>query len=84
MRHSLNKSKSIDGFLIGSAIGFGMSILPALVNLIYSSGIEETKTLILIVWISATILGAIIGGTLALIAKSNLSQKEAINYMKKY
>jgi hypothetical protein len=55
----------VDGALIGSAIGLGIQILPALTAVIGTNHPEDAKTTIIIVWLVSIAVGAIIGSVLA-------------------
>ena len=59
----------LDGVLVGAAIGIGSALLPTLSALISSSCIETAKTTIIITYLAATSVGAILGAGLARIAQ---------------
>jgi len=59
----------MDGVLVGAAIGIGSALLPTLSVLIRSNHLEWAKTFVIVTYLSATLLGAIIGGVLASIAR---------------
>jgi hypothetical protein len=59
----------IDGALVGAAIGIGSALLPTLSVLISSSCIETAKTTIIITYLAATSVGAVLGAVLARIAR---------------
>jgi len=59
----------IDGALVGAAIGIGSALLPTLSVLICSSRIETAKTAIVITYLAATSVGAVLGAVLARIAR---------------
>ena len=58
-----------DGALVGAAIGIGSALLPTLSVLISSSCIETAKTTIIITYLLATSVGALLGAVLARIAR---------------
>jgi hypothetical protein len=55
----------LDGILIGSSLGIAMAIIPSLTHLIASSNMDQAKTCIIVIWLSAGLLGAIMGGFVA-------------------
>ena len=54
----------LDGMLIGWFLGMGMAVIPAFTHFISSNGMDGTKTIVLLIWFIAGVVGAIIGGTL--------------------
>jgi hypothetical protein len=61
-----------DGALIGGAVGIGTALLPALTNLIGTNSPEDVKTYIIVTWLCAMVLGAIIGGILASVGRKHI------------
>lgn len=59
----------LDGVLVGAAIGIGSALLPTLTLLIRSSSAETAKTIIIVTYLSATLIGAVFGAILATIAR---------------
>ena len=57
----------LDGSLIGSFLGMGMSVIPAFVHCIASNGMDGTKTVIICIWFLGGAAGAIIGAILGLV-----------------
>jgi hypothetical protein len=64
-----------DGVLIGSFLGMGMAVIPALIHCIASSNLDQTKTVIISIWLFGAIGGAIIGGILGLVGGKNLDRR---------
>lgn len=58
-----------DGSIVGAAIGVGCALLPTLTLLIASSNIETAKTVVIVTYLSAGLVGAIFGSVLATIAR---------------
>jgi hypothetical protein len=58
----------VDGVLVGAAIGIGSALLPVLSALIKSNHPEEAKTFVIASYLSVTLIGAVMGAVLALIA----------------
>jgi hypothetical protein len=63
----------IDGSLVGAAIGVGSALLPTLTVLFASSHIEIAKTVVIITYLSATLVGAVFGAILATMAKKYIN-----------
>jgi len=63
-----------DGALIGAAIGVGCALIPPLTSLIRSNHIEEAKTFIIVSWLIAAGIGAIMGGGLAMIGRRHIER----------
>jgi hypothetical protein len=63
-----------DGILIGAAVGLGSALLPALTSLIKTNHPEKAKTFIIISYLSVIIIGSVIGGILAAIARKYVSR----------
>jgi hypothetical protein len=59
----------VDGVLVGAAIGIGSALLPTLSTLISSSHLETAKTVVIVTYLSATLIGAVFGAVLATIAR---------------
>ena len=62
----------LDGVLLGGAVGFGTTLIPPLTSLIYSNHLEDAKWFIIVAWLAATVIGAVIGGVLASIGRKCL------------
>jgi hypothetical protein len=60
----------LDGIIIGSSLGISIAILPSLTSLVYTNHLEQAKWFIIISWLIAGLVGAIVGGTLAHIGKN--------------
>ena len=67
----------MDGALVGAAIGIGSALLPTLSLLISSSSIETAKTTIIITYLAATSVGAVLGAVLARIARTYVGRAAA-------
>jgi hypothetical protein len=78
---SPKKAGILDGILIGSSLGIGMSILPSLTSFIYSNHIEQAKSFMIYSIIIAGVLGALIGSFLASVGRDYANSK---GYFKKY
>lgn len=57
----------LDGVLIGAAVGAGAALVPPLTTLLASHHLEDAKTIIIVCWVAALLVGGIIGGSLAVI-----------------
>jgi hypothetical protein len=64
----------LDGMLIGMSTGLGINFLPPLVSLIASNHLEEAKSMIIIAWLAAGALGAIMGAVLGAVGKKVLDR----------
>lgn len=64
----------VDGVLVGAAIGMGSTLLPVLSALISSNHLEAAKTFIIVSYLSATLLGAIVGAVLAVIGRKHVDR----------
>jgi len=73
-RSSSGPATIVDGILIGAAVGIGSALLPALTALIRTNHPEEAKTFIIISYLSVILVGAVIGGVLAVIARKYVSR----------
>lgn len=73
--HSANGPATIlDGALVGAAIGIGSALLPTLSALISSSHPEWAKTVVIVIYFSATSVGAVFGAVLATIARKYIDR----------
>lgn len=68
---------ALDGALIGWFLGMGMAVLPAFTHFIASNGMSETKTIVIAIWFSAGIVGAIIGGVIGFIGTKYMDRPSA-------
>ena len=64
----------LDGVLIGAAIGLGAALLPTLSVLISSSNIERAKTIIIVTYLSVTLVGGFFGLVIAKIAQKYIDK----------
>lgn len=64
----------LDGSLVGAAIGVGCALLPALTVLIASNHIEIAKMVVIVTYLSATLIGAVFGTILAIIARKYVNR----------
>ena len=62
-------AKIIDGALNGAAVGIGTALLPALTSLISTNHPEMAKTFIIVSYVAAALLGAIIGTMFAAVGR---------------
>ena len=62
-KHASSKgpATALDGMLIGWFLGMGMAVIPAFTHFIASNGMDGTKTVVLAIWLIASVLGAIMG-----------------------
>ena len=65
---------ALDGALIGSFLGMGMAVIPAFTHCIASSNLDQTKTVIIGIWLLGAGGGAIIGGILGLVGGKYLDR----------
>jgi hypothetical protein len=65
----------LDGALIGWFLGMGMAVVPAFVHFIASNGMSGTKTIVIVIWFIAGLVGALIGGTLGWIGAKYLNRQ---------
>lgn len=70
----------VDGVLVGAAIGLGSALLPVLSALIKSNHPEAAKTFIIVSYLSVTLVGAIMGAVLALIARKHVDRAPASDH----
>ncbi len=68
---------TVDGALVGAAIGIGSALLPSLTALIGSNHVEAAKTFIIVNYLSFVIVGAVIGAILAAIARRYVDRTAA-------
>ena len=59
----------IDGVLNGAAVGVGTALLPALTALISSNHLEMAKTFVIVAYVTAAFLGAVIGSMVAAVGR---------------
>lgn len=64
----------LDGALVGAAVGIGSALLPTLSALISSSHPEWAKTVVIVTYLSATLVGAAFGAVLAAIARKYIDR----------
>ena len=64
----------IDGVLIGAAVGIGSALLPTLTVFIRTNHPEAAKTFVIISCLSVILVGVVIGGILAAIARKYVSR----------
>ncbi|MHC4258804.1 MAG: hypothetical protein ACYSTF_00090 [Planctomycetota bacterium] len=67
----------LDGVLVGAAIGIGSALLPTLTLLVSSSRPQTAKTIIIVTYLSATLVGAVFGAVLATIARKYVDRRAA-------
>jgi hypothetical protein len=65
----------IDGGLIGAAVGVGSCFLPPLTSLIHTNHPEMAKTFIIIAWLAAPAIGAVIGMILAAVGRKHVERE---------
>jgi len=65
----------LDGALIGWFLGMGMAVIPAFTHFIASNGMDGTKTIVLLIWFIAGVVGAIIGSTLGRVGAKYLDRQ---------
>lgn len=58
-------ASAVDGALIGAAVGISIQILPALTNLIATNHPGEAKAVIIGIWLTSIVIGALVGSVLA-------------------
>jgi hypothetical protein len=63
-----------DGTLNGAAVGIGTALLPALTSLISSNHFEMAKTFIIVSYIGAAFVGAIIGTLVAAVGRKYIAE----------
>jgi hypothetical protein len=64
----------VDGLLVGAAIGIGSALIPTLTALIQSNHLEEAKTFVIVSYLSVTLIGAVMGSALAVIARKHVDR----------
>ena len=62
-------ARILDGALVGAAVGIGSALLPSLSALIRTNHPEMAKTFVIVTYLSATFVGAVIGTMLAAIGR---------------
>lgn len=65
---------TLDGILVGSLLGMGMAVIPAFTHCIASSDMNQTKTIIIGLWLLGAVGGAIIGGILGVVGGKHLDR----------
>ncbi len=65
-------ARIIDGTLNGAAVGIGTALLPALTSLVSSNHPEIAKTFIIVAYIAAALVGAVIGSMVAAVGRKYL------------
>ena len=65
----------LDGALIGWFLGMGMAVIPAFTHFIASNGMDGTKTIVLLIWFIAGVVGAIIGSLLGWVGAKYLDRQ---------
>jgi hypothetical protein len=66
---------ALDGALIGWFLGMGMAVVPAFTHFIASNGMSGTKTIVIAIWFTAGVVGAIIGGTIGFIGAKYMDRQ---------
>jgi hypothetical protein len=76
-KHNSSKgpANALDGALIGWFLGMGMAVIPSFTHFIASNGMSETKTIVIAIWFSAGVVGAIIGTTIGLIGAKYMDRQ---------
>ena len=64
----------LDGALVGAAIGIGSALLPTLTVLIASNHIEIAKTVVIVTYLLAALVGAVFGAILATTARKYVNR----------
>jgi hypothetical protein len=74
MKHSSQKGPAtvLDGLVIGCSVGMGTALVPPLTLLIATNHLEEAKTYIIVCYLAAMGIGALIGAVLAAIGRKYL------------
>ena len=72
LKHRSNTGPAtiFDGILNGAAVGIGTALLPALTALISTNHPEMAKTFIIVSYVAAALLGAIIGSMFAAVGRT--------------
>jgi hypothetical protein len=75
-KHSsdLGPANIIDGAYNGAAVGFGIALLTALTSFIGTNHPEMAKTFVIVAYVAATLLGAIVGSVVAMIGRKYLNR----------
>jgi hypothetical protein len=66
---------TLDGVLIGTFLGMGMTVIPAFVHCLASSDLNQTKTVIISIWLFGAIAGAILGGIIGSVGGKYLDRQ---------
>jgi hypothetical protein len=64
-----------DGALIGAACGWGSALVPPLTGLIQTNHPMEARTFVIVAWLGAAAIGAVVGGVLAAVGRKHLDQQ---------
>ena len=64
----------LDGALIGWFLGMGMAVIPAFTHFIASNGMSGTKTIVIVIWFVAGLLGALLGAVLGWVGAKYLDR----------
>ncbi|HUT88176.1 MAG TPA: hypothetical protein VMY37_01650 [Thermoguttaceae bacterium] len=73
-RSQSGPATTVDGMLVGAAIGIGSALFPVLTALISTNHPEAAKTFIIVSYLSVTFVGAIMGAALARIGREYLDR----------
>jgi len=73
-RSASGPATSLDGFLIGAAVGIGVVLLPPLTALIATNHPEQARVFIICSWLAGLVIGALNGSFLASIGARYLDR----------
>jgi len=75
-RSSAGPATVADGVLLGAATGWATALLPPLTALIATNHLELAKAFIIVAWLVAAAVGAVIGGVLATVGSRHLDRAQ--------
>ena len=76
-RSPAGPATAVDGALIGTAVGGGIQVIPALTAFIATNHPEEAKAIVIGVWLVSLVIGALVGASLASIWGQYVSRSTA-------
>jgi len=73
-RSAAGPAGSLDGFLIGAAIGLGICVLPPLTALIGTHHPEQAKTFIIVCYLAGAAIGGLNGAVLGAVGRQHVAR----------
>jgi hypothetical protein len=73
-RSPAGPATAVDGAVIGAAVGGSIQVIPALTNFIATNHPDEIKGTVIVIWLSALAIGAVIGSSTSAILGRSVSR----------